>query len=159
GIPMSAIGNPFSFKGEIGRLPYAIAATAAFFSQHAAASLLFDFSKRPVILVPDPWAFLISPLRPSVTAFYAVPDNAYLVLFALPMNLAVIWSLTALSFRRAANADLNPWIAIATVVPVIQLGALPVLSLIPEARDKNAISSWDERYSRLEWRDAILGLI
>src|SRR5215471_2714639 len=110
--------SPFSFQGQICRLPYALWSIGIFFSQHLVtlialraygAPLPFD---RPVIS----WLFYITPLRALETL-----NQVSIMIWALGYVLIVAWALAALSFRRAANANISEWVAAAAIAPVAQI--------------------------------------
>lgn len=108
--------SPFSFAGQISRRDYAIAAPAAFFSQHLAAFALVAAAGgrlEPSI------GLLVNPLR---AASDATPNGPpWVLLVALVAALLVAWVLAALSFRRARDASEPAWMAVATLLPVLQI--------------------------------------
>jgi uncharacterized membrane protein YhaH (DUF805 family) len=126
-----AMESLFSFKGQIRRLPYALWSFGAFFSQHLVTLL---------ILAPDgvappseprfieDWWFYIRPLRPLAMDSQS---SGILLLLALAYSLMVAWLLAALTFRRAANANITEWIAAAAMAPIVQIPVILLLCIIP----------------------------
>jgi len=101
------------------------------------------------------WSFLFFPLRSSIASFseqaffFSQQFFNWLLPLALPFTLLVAFILGFLSFRRAASAKVNPWIATAAVVPIIQLGALVFLCIVPEREvDPNRNSASIKRDER-----------
>ncbi|MBA3516394.1 MAG: hypothetical protein H0T75_01795 [Rhizobiales bacterium] len=106
------------------RVPYALGSLAAFFSQHV--FLLAAFETQGIPLHPD-WQFSLVPLRSLATHGQA----SGLLLLGFAYLLAVAWLLAALAFRRAADARINAWVAIAAIVPVAQIAVIALLSVVP----------------------------
>lgn len=115
----------FSLNGRIARWPYVLLVPALFLSQHLIVLGLYAAYYRPL---PTGAAFILTPLR-YVAQIPAAPGA--LMLAALAGMLCVAWLLTALSFRRAATAGYDAWIAAATVAPGLQLAAYAFLALAP----------------------------
>src|SRR6202051_4548993 len=109
---------PSSFEGHIRRLPYALWSIGIFVSQHLVTFMVFRAYGRslPLGWPPDDWSFYVTPLRALVT-LRQLPD--LVLLLALAYLLVVAWALAALSFRRAANANIDEWIAAAAIAPVV----------------------------------------
>ena len=150
--PRSNVIFPFSFEGEIRRLPYAVWSSAIFFSQHLLTIIAFRIAGTPLEI---DWRFLFVPLRSFVTQTYASSPTLLLVFVYL---LAVSWALAGLAFRRAANADVGGWIAAAAMVPFIQvpiIGSLSLLRLLPRARCLRRRSA----STRSGWASAAHGVI
>lgn len=116
---------PFSFKGELKRGPYALAALALYFSQHLAVFAALRQLHEP--LVRD-IGFWIAPLRALAPAF---SGSLLLTMLTLAWLVIVMASLAALSFRRAANAGESGWIAAFTIAPLIQVPAILYLCVAP----------------------------
>jgi uncharacterized membrane protein YhaH (DUF805 family) len=125
----------FVFEGKIQRLPYLVGALATFFSQHVVVFLAAQ--GRPPTL--DGWFWLV-PLRSLVTL--ERPSNLMLLL-ALAYLLAAAWALAALSFRRAADADIDEGVAALTIAPIVQIPIVLFLCLMPSqaARDRAPIGA------------------
>jgi uncharacterized membrane protein YhaH (DUF805 family) len=115
----------FAFEGRIGRLRYALWSFGILLSQHLAVFALSGFQARK--LVADPW-FYIAPLRALVTLERA--SDAVLML-GLVWLLIAAWALAALSFRRAADADLTGWAAAYAIVPLVQIAVILLLCILP----------------------------
>jgi uncharacterized membrane protein YhaH (DUF805 family) len=141
-----------SFDGNIQRMPYAFWSTAAFFSQHLVAVLVFDIRH-----LPTDWSFYLLPLRSMVTL--SRPSDPALIL-ALAFGLLLAWLMSALAFRRAADANVSEWIAGVAIVPVLQIPAILFLSAVPSHAprpDAPAADDADERKRR--WLPAAQGVI
>ena len=145
---------PFSFQGEIGRVPYALWSLGVFFSQHLATFV--SFRARGVPLQPD-LEFYITPFRSLVT--HGRGSDLMLIL-ALAYLLIAAWALTALSFRRAANADISEWIAAAAIAPGVQIPVIVLLCLAPTRApaDRSRQSDLPEA-SGIGWSTAALGVL
>ena len=114
--------SPFAFHGRIGRLPYALASVAVFFSQHLVTWGLLRTQN--AALIPDLW-FAFVPLRALVVQAN-LPSPLLLVAFGY--LLIVAWMLAALAYQRAADADINEWIAAAAFAPFLQVPIVAYLS-------------------------------
>jgi uncharacterized membrane protein YhaH (DUF805 family) len=117
--------SPFSFRGKIGRLAYALWSLGAFFSQHLVIRIVAGTEGQ--FPWADPWTYVV-PLRSLVTVSGAsdilqTAGFAYLLLVA--------WALAALAYRRAVDADINEWIAVLAIAPVIQVPVIVYLCLFP----------------------------
>jgi hypothetical protein len=152
------VGWPFSFRGEIGRVAYAFGALIAFFSQHLAALILFDIRGQPPVIDGQFW---LIPLRsPFLGSYFFDQTDFWLPFFALPLTMITAWALASLSFRRAVNANIDPWIAAASVVPVLQLLAIIVLCLVPARQlAVGESSASNTAYDRSRWLVAIQGML
>ncbi|SEO82242.1 hypothetical protein SAMN02990966_02963 [Rhodospirillales bacterium URHD0017] len=113
-----------SFKGEMRRLPYALAAFALFFSQHLALLAFCEQGRTPAL----DYDFYLVPVHSFRTLYDA---SSPLLVLTFVYLLIVAWALAALSFRRAANADVNGWIAAAAIAPVIQVPVILFLCIVP----------------------------
>src|SRR5216684_4790592 len=107
--------SPFSFKGQIRRYSYALSSSGVFFSQHLVVFLFFKAQGQTPNL---DWWFYVMPLRSLVT-LYRVSDHV--LIFALAYLVIAAWALAALSFRRAANADISEWIAAPAIAPLVPI--------------------------------------
>jgi uncharacterized membrane protein YhaH (DUF805 family) len=160
-----AMTAPFSFRGQIGRLPYALWSIAIFFSQHLLALIVLKAYVSdlpdPVTRLPALWPsanrlFFVTPLR--LVALRGTPD--LVMLLVLGYVLIVACALAALSFRRAANASVSEWIAVAAVAPVVQIPVILALCLAPPRPAAQASARVDAReMSETAWSAATQGLI
>jgi uncharacterized membrane protein YhaH (DUF805 family) len=116
---------PFAFEGQIRRTSYALWSLGAFFSQHVVVLIVFKAMGEPLAL---DWWFVVAPLRSLVTHSYATD---VVLLLALAYLLILAWALAALSFRRAANANISEWIAAAAVAPIVQVPVILFLCVVP----------------------------
>src|SRR4051812_11328725 len=123
----------FSFKGRMGRLPYALWSLGVFGSQYLvlmAASRAGYPPHGPLWLVQGrDWVVYIVPFRSMVEIAGRVSDIALLVL--LGYVVAVAWALAALAFRRAADANFSSWSAAWAITPVVQIPIILLLCVIP----------------------------
>src|SRR5215467_4935639 len=117
--------TPFTFKGKIGRVPYAAWSVALFLSQYLvvlagvgvvgallkANGLILLVPHRALIAASGPWTLL------------QMLGLAYLRLLA--------WALAALGFRRAVDADVGDGTAAFVIAPVSQIPAILFLWLSP----------------------------
>lgn len=120
-----------SFNGEMRRLPYALAAFALFFSQHLALLAFSEQGRTPTL----DYDFYLVPVH-SFRALYDASSPLLSLTFVY--LLIVAWALAALSFRRAADADINGWIAAAAIAPVIQVPVILFLCLVPSRTPTHA---------------------
>src|SRR5262245_21427912 len=115
--------SPLSFKGRIGRLPYALWSLGAFFSQHIMLAIVAG--RFPSL--DDPWAYAV-PLVPLVTLRGA---SDILQMAGLVYLLLVVWALAGLAYRRAVDANVGAWTAASAIAPVIQIPVILFLSVVP----------------------------
>jgi hypothetical protein len=100
--------------------------------------------------------FFVTPFR-SLVLHGRASD---LVLICALAYLIATWALTALSFRRAADADISEWIAAAAIAPGVQIPVIALLCLAPcratadHSRDDNPLEA-----SRIAWRTATVGVL
>src|SRR5215831_8495504 len=119
---------PFSFRGQIGRPSYAAWSIGIFFSQHVVtliASMAYSLPL-PLNRPSAYWSFYLAPLR-ALATLDQVPD--LILILAVGYVLIVAWALAALSFRRAANANISEWIAAAAIALVVQIPVILILCL------------------------------
>jgi uncharacterized membrane protein YhaH (DUF805 family) len=117
--------TPFTFKGKIGRAPYAAWSVAIFLSQYLV--ILAGASDIGGILKADRWMLFV-PHRALMTVggnwdLLQTLGVAYLLLLA--------WALAALAFRRAIDANVGGGIAAFAIAPVIQIPAILYLCIAP----------------------------
>jgi uncharacterized membrane protein YhaH (DUF805 family) len=145
---------PFSFSGQIQRLPYALWSLGVFFSQHLA--ILIIFRVQGARLQSD-LEFYLSPLRSLVR--HGQVSSLMLVL-ALAYLLIVAWALAALAFRRAADANMSEWIAAAAIAPVVQLPVIALLCLAPSRASVDRLGASDlPEESSIPWSTAAVGAL
>jgi len=121
--------TPFTFKGKIGRAPYAAWSVAIFLSQYLIPLYAGQLRKQ------DVWSYLI-PHR----ALYAVGGNTDLMqALGAAYLLIVAWALAALAFRRANDANVGGWIAAFAITPVIQILAVLALCVAPSEPDRDLV--------------------
>lgn len=116
-----------SFTGEISPLTYVIVAPALLLSQHLAVVLVFKFSGWGLSLSHD-GIFWFLPLR-RLAAMPGLPAWAGAIGFTF--SLVVAWGLAIASFRRSAWSGGGYALVTLTLVPAIQMLAVPLLALLP----------------------------
>ncbi|HWA62837.1 MAG TPA: hypothetical protein VG939_15755 [Caulobacteraceae bacterium] len=114
-----------SFRGEVGRRAYAIAAPAAFLSQHLVVAAAFAAEGRPL---PTPWWFWLTPMRSFLNAPFMPPPA---LLAAMAATLAADWVQVSLAFRRAQGARAHGGLATLAVVPGLQILVMAWLAVAP----------------------------
>jgi hypothetical protein len=107
------------------RLAYLFFATALILSQHLAAWIVLEAHRPAPALDAEFW---LTPLRTvlglsSLSPLWAAGAFAY--------SLAVAWGVALLSFRRTGSNNYGYPLAVLSVVPVVQLAAIPLLALLP----------------------------
>jgi uncharacterized membrane protein YhaH (DUF805 family) len=117
--------SPFAFRGTLQRLPYALWSIGIFLGQYLVVLAAAGGRSRGRDF--ELWTAL-TPLRSLVT-HYVMPDIT--LLLALLYLLIAAWALAALSFRRAADADINESIAVLAIVPIIQIVVILALCVAP----------------------------
>src|SRR5690348_7453171 len=142
---------PLTFQGRIGRLAYLLSSAVAFLSQHLLVLLLFWSQHAP--LQPDVWFYLV-PLRVLVTQAQA---TAVVTLLAFAFSFMIAWVLAALAFRRAADADVNEWIAAGAILPMLQIPVILVLCVMPPRAASERPSDADDP-DAVRWPTAVQGL-
>ena len=124
----------FTFTGKM-RLRYAVAALAAFSSQHLVIAGIFRALRHPLTL--DAW-FLLTPFRPLVRVDQV---STLLLLPALACILLIVaWVLAALAFRRAADAGVSEWIAAYAIAPIVQIPIFLFLCVAPPRAEQEGES-------------------
>ncbi len=118
--------TPFTFKGRIGRAPYAAWSVAIFLSQY-----LIPFAAGKLERA-DVWSYLV-PYRLLPT----VGGSQYLVHALVAACLLIVaWALAALAFRRANDANVGGWIATFAMAPVIQIPFILFLCFAPSVTER-----------------------
>jgi len=128
---------PLSFEKPITRLPYIAWVLGIFLSQHVLVLAMSQLYPRPISLMMD-WMFALMPLRMfgmGVIASAGIGRETgaapLFIIAILLFHLFATWSLVALSFRRAADADWPGWIAAFAMPPALQIAVFLGLSLAP----------------------------
>jgi len=116
--------TPFTFKGKIGRAPYAAWSVAIFLSQYLIPLAAGNLRGA------DIWSYLVPhrALRSASGDLLPVLGVAYLLIVA--------WPLVALAFRRANDANVGGWIAAFAIAPIIQIPVILVLCVAPSVPDR-----------------------
>ena len=159
--------SPFAFTGRMRPLPYALASSALFFSQHLIALFADRTAMRGIWQYPGqflwqfpeqvpgqfPWQFFLIPLE---TLARRNGGGATLIA-AFVCFLIIAWALTALAFRRAADAHVSGWVPALALVPVVQIPAILALSLAPSRGAVLEPPSDEDR--PFDWATAAQGLL
>jgi uncharacterized membrane protein YhaH (DUF805 family) len=151
---------PFSFTGRMRPLPYALWSAGVFFSQYLIAEYLFSLQAPPTSLAQS-WWFYVMPL-PSLarqTINSGTILTAMVLMFALACMVIAGWVLTALAFRRAADADISGWIAAWALAPLVQIPVMLALCLIPSRPARRDPASGPEDIGGGEWAAAAQGVL
>jgi len=119
---------PLYFAGPLRPLSYTLLSSGVFFSQHLLALLVLALQGRPVTAIASDWVFYVTPLQMLVRRYGAFDAILFL---ALAWVLLVAWTLAALAYRRATDADVSGWIAAFVVAPAVQIPIMCLLSLLP----------------------------
>src|SRR5260370_226758 len=118
-----------SFKGRLGRMPYAVWSLATFASQHLVVFIAFRLQGRSLPAGwQESWTFYALPARWPVTL--DGPPNL-LTIAVLSYMRPALWALAAVAFRRASDADKSEWIAAFAIAPIVQILAIMALSVLP----------------------------
>jgi len=122
--------RPFlSFRGRIGPGRYALLALGLILSQYALVAAIYSRAGAPVFNDADSW---ILPLR----ALAQLPGlSPWAAGFGFAFWLMATWVLASLSFRRANRAGYGYLLAILSVVPGLQIGAIILLAVLPGRSD------------------------
>src|SRR5215470_5829949 len=114
--------TPFTFKGKIGRAPYAAWSVALFLSQYL---VILAGPGNSAFLKTGRWILAV-PHR-SLLTFGGDAD----FLLRLVYLLLLAWALAALAFRRAVDANVDGGIAAVAIAPIIQIPAILYLCFAP----------------------------
>jgi len=121
--------TPFTFKGRIGRAPYAAWSIVIFLSQYLIPLADGTLGHGNV------WAYLL-PHR----ALQAVSGDGNVVpVLGTAYLLIVAWALAALAFRRANDAYVSGWVAAFAITPIIQILVILVLCFPPSEPDRDLV--------------------
>jgi uncharacterized membrane protein YhaH (DUF805 family) len=118
--------TPFTFKGRIGRAPYAAWSVGIFLSQYL---LRFADGKWPG---RDVWSYLI----PHPPLLYTGSSADLIQTLGAVYLFIVAWALAALAFRRADDANIGGWVAVFAMIPVIQILVILVLCAAPSVTER-----------------------
>jgi hypothetical protein len=109
-----------------GRLGYLALAAALILSQHGLVWVVADPSDPA--LGEHPAQFWLTPLRAVLEWGDLSHPQA---MFAIAYSLAVAWALAGFSFLRARTSSLGATPAVLSVIPIVQLLAIPALAFAP----------------------------
>jgi uncharacterized membrane protein YhaH (DUF805 family) len=121
-----AVITPFTFKGRIGRAPYAAWSVAIFLSQYL-IPLYTGHLDVLSYLIPHRALRAVS----GSVDFVPVLGAAYLLIVA--------WVLAALALRRANDANLGGWVAAFAITPVVQIPVILVLCFAPSGPHRDLV--------------------
>ena len=156
--------NPFSFKGSIGRITYALWALPIFFAQYGAGWLA---ATAQGVSIRDYDVFYAFPLR-LLFVNQTGPKFGYASqFFSLPMTLAGLacmllgcWALVALTYRRTLDHRGEAWIAAAVLTPMLQLPVIFIAFLLPpRGAAAEPVVVQDGQRKMSAWMGALQGLI
>jgi uncharacterized protein YndB with AHSA1/START domain len=119
-----------SFHGELSPLAYALCAPVLILSQHAAVAAAFAKDGSQLSLDTNFW---LLPLR-SLTLLPGLSMTTAAMSFAV--SLVIAWGLALASFRRAAWSRGGYFLAALAIVPMVQIGAVALLMLLPRLSKK-----------------------
>src|SRR5262245_58231149 len=147
--------TPFTFKGKIGRAPYAAWSGAIFLSQFLV--VLAGAGDGGALLKANRWILFV-PHRALMTVNgpWDLPQMlglAYLLLLA--------WALAALAFRRAVDANVGGGIAAFAIAPVLQIPAILFLCFTPPKvalENRTIVGHAGTREPVSLWPEAFLGV-
>jgi uncharacterized membrane protein YhaH (DUF805 family) len=122
-----AVITPFTFKGRIGRAPYAGWSVAIFLSQYLIP--LYAGQLRDL----NALSYLIPHRALPAVGGGAVPalGAAYLLIAA--------WALAALAVRRANDANDGAWAAAFAITPIVQIPVILALCFAPSRPDRDLV--------------------
>jgi uncharacterized membrane protein YhaH (DUF805 family) len=146
---------PFTFSGRMRPLAYLFGSFGVFFSQHLAAIVVFAPSRQRLPALAEDWHFYVMPLQTLAKHSNAPGLSLILALAAL---LLASWALSALAFRRAADADVSGWIAAFAIAPVVQIPTIVLLSALP-SRWRGGDRTAARHGAQLDWATASRGLV
>ena len=99
----------FSFEGRVGRVAYALAATAVFFTPHLIALAAWAANGAPPGLTA--W-FWLAPMRWLTTqGLSGSPMSPILPLGGMVLTVVGAWVAAALAVRRARDTNASGWLA------------------------------------------------
>ena len=145
------MNGSLGFQGIMRRAPYAGLSLGIFLFQYFLVAAIFAIYSQTL---NRDWRFYIMPLR-SLVDLHNFPIAALPA--ALGLTLLLAWALASLAFRRATDANVSGWIAAVAVAPVLQIGAMLFLSVIPS--QPNALAPTDPVSTRMDWRIAVQGVL
>jgi uncharacterized membrane protein YhaH (DUF805 family) len=121
-----AVITPLTFKGRIGRAPYAAWSIAIFASQYLV--VFVGAGHGTELLMANRWLLLV-PHR----ALLAASGGPWTLsqMLGLAYLLLLAWALAALAFRRAVDANVGEGIAAFAIAPVIQIPTILFLCFAP----------------------------
>jgi hypothetical protein len=151
---------PFSFAGRMRPIPYALWSAGVFFSQHLIAAYLFSLQASPFTLTQSWWFYVMPmPLLARQIVFSGAILTQMVLLLALACMVIAGWALTALAFRRAADADVNAWIAAWALAPIVQIPIMLALSLFPSRLARHHPAPGPEDTGAVEWAAPAQGVL
>jgi hypothetical protein len=126
-----------TFRGEVGRWPYVVAAVATLIVQHLALQAAIQLFASG----PAGWATHFSLFLVAATGARA-DVGRFLLAYAL-INILSTWWLGALTFCRARQAGAGFALTTLVVVPLIQLGVIAFMARLPAASSRDQpVGQW-----------------
>jgi uncharacterized membrane protein YhaH (DUF805 family) len=151
-VPVSALATAFAFSGRLPRLRYAAAALGVFASQYVMVALAYRLDGQTPAF--DPGLYLL-PLR-ALALLPGAPD--WVLVGALVYFVLSTWVLAALTFRRAIDAAINPWLAAFVIAPIVQVPVILALCVLPSRAARDGPSD-GQRVPAPAWAAASLGAL
>lgn len=127
---------------------YALAAAAAFLVQHAAVALAFRVTWAAM---PAGLSFWLMPLR-AIPALPSPGIGAGMAAFALALFSDAF--IASLSFRRAGGTRAGFLLALLSVLPLLQVGAVAIIALLPPEPKTERLAEDDMQADELSSIDA-----
>lgn len=114
-----------TFRGKISPAIYALEVPALILCQHVLVALLHRAAAVPLHADAGFWLLPMRRLAdmPALSPWTAAATFAF--------SLVVTWAVAMLSFRRAAQSGYGYVLAAASIVPVLQIGAVALLAVAP----------------------------
>ena len=152
---MTAIGNPFSFEGPIGRRPFILVALALFLIQQAVHHLLVGEYLFSPTAFANPW---FNPLHGWWKALFLNQPSLDGVAIGLPVALILLaeWALAAIAYRRARTTGESGGLAALAVVPFVQIAVCAWLAFRPADSDQPDDATLRRRE---RWHAALVGVL
>jgi hypothetical protein len=150
---LAALRAPFRFQGQITRSIYTVASLAAVLSQYLVVGLVATTLGRSLAQDPE---FYALPLR----ALVKLPGlSGPVLLGGVGYFVIVAWILAALAHRRATNAGVDQWIAAAAIIPILQIPAILILSVMPPRETASALGGNAAGRPQPGWGAASQGIV
>lgn len=138
-----------SFEGRVSPGLYALAAPLLLLAQHLAVALCYSWNGQRLDADASFW---LLPLRRL--AFMPGLESAEAASVFL-FGFLVAWALALLSFRRATWSGRGWWLSVFAIFPVLQIGVVALLTVLPRARPAEPAEKTDD----LDLADVLQGIL